>query len=798
MLGAAQKLHLEQTLRNSNASALVLVNPSIWLSDQAGGDNSIDSWGRFRTEREELVQILGDTGWLDRMVMLQFDKHALSISSGPANPWGGFPVFMAASMDSHHATVPELSYDQGQSPGRQRYGTVRVHDSGHTIALQFTGYVMDQVWRTYTGYANVEPHVIGLNYAAGQVFEPFDPTDDDQRTANDITAERRGGAGERAQDDTGPMGVDTVGRYSRSETVNVVDDDHLGDQAGWMLHEGTVDAARFPRINQILTNPRMEHLRRGLARLDAGDGLTVDNPPPWLPPEQIGTVVEGYDERINTHEWETEYHTSPARIWEVGRVAPRIILNPNHDFETGVHGWEVTAFGVDPVHDVSHSYRGLSCLQVTPGAGSTGTTLRTRLDDSPRAYAGVEYHFSVWVWSAQGIQMYMSAEWLDADGETLGSPLLTPISSVPSGEWISMVGSAVAPQGSYRVRWNIRQTGDITPADVMRVDEAVISHGVVSDPSSPNRADTSGSYTGHDLSTEDTQVLVHTALGEDSGQRWINSVGPSVTHHHEFPFDVRMGGEVVRVTDSRSCGWDLFRSGRASGSWGTSDSGHEWTATTTAPTVVGTDTENQFGFMRLTSSTNTPRFQALGLDFEVADCDVVWSARTNQASTGSAQLPSLLMRRVDNNNYYRLRIHLNTTGSVSLSVTRGVNMIGDPVVLPPTIAYTPGPELDDRIMVRTRIIGHRVLGRAWRADHWEPSHWQIDRTIEEDPIEQGGFGFSASTFASYTGVDPEMRFRLEEVVAPQVFTVERSINTVVKEHPAGTALSLDRPAVLGL
>src|SRR5690606_23565457 len=144
--------------------------PSQWLSDQgdvrnvgisySGADYSSDSWWRFRRERAELVDLLGDLGWLDRMVMLQADKHALSMSSGPNNPWGGFPLFMFASLDASYSDHPEGQYDMGQSPGRGRYGTLRVVDSGHTIALHGTGYIGDTVWRSYTAYAHVEPRVL--------------------------------------------------------------------------------------------------------------------------------------------------------------------------------------------------------------------------------------------------------------------------------------------------------------------------------------------------------------------------------------------------------------------------------------------------------------------------------------------------------------------------------------------------------------------------------------------------------------------------------------------------------------
>lgn len=109
-------------------------------------------------------------------------------------------------------------------------------------------------------------------------------------------------------------------------------------------------------------------------------------------------------------------------------------------------------------------------------------------------------------------------------------------------------------------------------------------------------------------------------------------------------------------------------------------------------------------------------------------------------------------------------------------------------------------------MVRTRVIGHRVLGRAWRhqlsnvADQVrEPATWQIDRTIDEEgPVDEGSVGFTASTFGDWEGADPELRFQLLEIVTPQRFMVDRSVNGVVKDHPAGEGVSLAHPAIIGL
>lgn len=795
MLGADQKRWMERVLRNSNASALVWIMPSIWLSDQAGGDSSVDSWGRFRHEREELVDLFGDTGWLGRMVQLTADKHALSISSGPGNPWGGFPVFMFASMDSHHGTVPERQYDVGQSPGRQRYGTLRVVDSGHTIALHGTGYVNGRVWRSHTGYAHVEPRVLALDYARGQTFEPLEPTDDDQHLANDVTVQRRDGGEAQQEDITGPLGVNTVGRYSTSDTVNVRADDELDNQAGWRLHLGTVDEARYPTIAQHLTNTRMEPLQRDIAAQDVGDAITIANPPPWLPPEPIQAVVEGYDEELSTHDWRIEYNASPASIWRVGVAAPRLVLNSNHSFESGIHGWE--GLNASLTHTREQARRGTGSMLQTPNGVSTVARAHTTVADSPRVFAGVEYTFSAWLMSPTGHDVDMTVQWFDEAGSQLGFPYIVPATPLPAGVWTLVSGSAVAPEGAYRLSWYINQRPLPAATDLLYIDEAIISDGSSPGMSRPNRLDTSGSLLVRDVDETSTELIVHSIQDAVLGARWINSEGPTVTHAHEFPFDLRLGGEVVRATGCEPGAWDEFRSARPAGSWGTTDSGQPWVDTTLPDTTLSTSTTDQYGAVMLTADPQFVRQQVLDLDFDAPDCEVLWTVRTNQTASGTALLPSLLMRQIGLNDYYRCRLHLNPNGTVSLSATRGVTQIGGTVNLP-RLTYTPSAALDDRIMVRTRLIGHRILARAWAAANPEPTHWQLDVTVTIDTIDAGGFGFTASAFTGYTGTSPELRYQLLEVVTPQRLTVDRSVNRVVKSHDAGTPVSLAWPAVLGL
>lgn len=826
MLGEQQKRWLERILRNSSAQALVWVMPSQWLSDQgdvrnvgisySGADYSSDSWWRFRRERAELVDLLGDLGWLDRMVMLQADKHALSMSSGPNNPWGGFPLFMFASLDASYSDHPEGQYDIGQSPGRGRYGTLRVVDSGHTIALHGTGYIGDTVWRSYTAYAHVEPRVLALDYAKGQTFDPLEPTDDDQNLLNDFTAQRTDGSEIRYEKTDGPLSVQEppqgVGRYSGSGEFNVHSNDDLPSIAGWQVHKGTVDEARIPNLHINLTNPRMEELRTSVAGVEPGDKITVANPPAWLPPEPIEVIAEGYEEELSTHEWHIEYNASPARIVEVATVAPQVVLNRNHSMEVTPYGWQRPG-GASLWISRDYAYQGEFSLKLVPDGTTETTRVIARPEDAPRVYAGVEYEFSVWVLSPTGYAMDLSVQWLDVNNTQIAFVIVVPSTPIPAGVWTRLVGRAVAPEGAYRARPSINQRNTPSPSDVMYVDEVIFSEvGVSPGADAPNRADTSGSILQVPVDESDTEFIVATVQDEHSGARWINSRGLTETHAYEFPFNLRLGGEVVQVTACEPAGWDDFRSPRPSDSWGTSPSGHAWVDTTVPDTRLGTSTSGLYGFVQLLDNPQTVRLQTLDVGFPVQDCEILWTVRVDATASGTALLPSLVLRYQSATNYYRCRLHLNTDGTCSLSVARGTTQIGAAVNLP-MLTYTGSAAFEDRIWVRTRLIGNRVLARAWRQvdltgegglgagldwRYQEPQHWQIDREITTDPIPEGQVGFAASAFAGNTNTSPELRFQLVEIVTPQRMTVVRSVNGVVKGHGAGTRVGLNRPAIIGL
>jgi hypothetical protein len=323
LLGSAQKTWMEgllATARDDGAEALVWQSPSRWV----GGE---DTWSDFLYERLEMVQLFGDTGWLDRMVMVTADMHALSICSGPHNPYGRFPMFMFAGMDAGAWSTSATDYDIGSVAGRRQYGTMRVQDSGHTIALTGTGYRDGTEMMRHTAYIQATGRIFALDYAAGHISDPFEPTDDDQKLRNEITARRTDGGEYTYAKTTGPQNTgdpaedaDAVGVYDEGIEVNVADDTQLPDQASWRVFLSTVDEDRYPLVRvDLAANP---DLADDLTGLSPGDRITIANPPEWLAPGTIELIAEGGTEPIgHPNDWDMQLNASPGTPWLVAYVA---------------------------------------------------------------------------------------------------------------------------------------------------------------------------------------------------------------------------------------------------------------------------------------------------------------------------------------------------------------------------------------------------------------------------------------------------------------------------------------------
>jgi Domain of unknown function (DUF5047) len=134
MLGDAQVTWLEDQFTNTTAEAIIWLMPNQWL--RTGGE---DTWAVFSFERDYLAQLVIDRGWDKKLVMVNADRHAIKMMQ--TQPWGGWPVMVAAPLDaSGGSPVTDYPDGLGDDPGssHSQYGTVSVDDNGDRIQITMT------------------------------------------------------------------------------------------------------------------------------------------------------------------------------------------------------------------------------------------------------------------------------------------------------------------------------------------------------------------------------------------------------------------------------------------------------------------------------------------------------------------------------------------------------------------------------------------------------------------------------------------------------------------------------------
>jgi len=251
---------------------------------------------------------------------------------------------------------------------------------------------------------------LALDYPSGDLAS-IEPVEDDQTTRNDVTVERVGGASARAELTTGALSTlpppNGVGRYDEKIPVNVALDVVLPDQAGWRLHLGTVDEARYPVLGVNLASPALlgdPTATAAAQALDVGDRITVGNPPAWLPPDTIGQLAQGLTETLTRYQWEIAVNCSPASPWDVGIWGnPEILTLEQANFETSAGGWVGAGTPAPTVtQDASggsHPKQGAGALKtVWNGSGTFPQAQLTLAGMTPNA----NYEFASWLYVPTG------------------------------------------------------------------------------------------------------------------------------------------------------------------------------------------------------------------------------------------------------------------------------------------------------------------------------------------------------------------------------------------------------------
>ncbi|WP_069625324.1 hypothetical protein [Streptomyces niveus] len=179
---------------------------------------------------------------------------------------------------------------------------------------------------------------IGLQYLGRGVLENQSPTAvlaydtdlmpglmpaaDGLASANDVTVTRDGGSSGRAVLEEGRLSVLAppagIGPYPDSVSLSLHQDAQAVLHAGWLMHLGTVDEARYPVVNVALH--RNPELTSQVMALDSGARMQITGPPARFQPDTIDLLVQGYTETLSQYTWAFAFNCTPASPYTVGVV----------------------------------------------------------------------------------------------------------------------------------------------------------------------------------------------------------------------------------------------------------------------------------------------------------------------------------------------------------------------------------------------------------------------------------------------------------------------------------------------
>lgn len=296
------------------------------------------------------------------------------------------------------------------------------------------------------------------------------------------------------------------------------------------------------------------------------------------------------------------------------------------------------------------------------------------------------------------------------------------------------------------------------------------------------RVDTAGCELAEALDSTETGVdVLTTAL-----YRWVDSA----TYPSDFPFDVKTGGEVMRVTACTSWLRDTFTRTVASG-WGTPDTGSAWSTVGGGP-ATDYNVGSGYGVQTL-STVDTSRRTAMAAVHPDADiyCDIT----TSDLAVGDSLYGAATARMLDANNMYMARLEWTTGNAIILSVRKSVAGVQTQLgafTLPFThVAGT-------FVRVRFQLAGSNLRAKAWLASDPEPRVWAITATdtaiTAASQIGTRSIRVTGNTNAASVAV----RYDQFVVVNPQGFAVVRGANGVQIEHPSGQDIRLAQPVYVAL
>ncbi len=179
-------------------------------------------------------------------------------------------------------------------------------------------------YRPRTSLYNQDP-TLTLSYTGNHLSQVPRPVDDLSFVKNvvDVTNASTSGTA-RASVAEGTMSTaeppEGIGEYGDPVTVNIASDTDLPDQAGWRLHLGTVDEARYPQISVNLARAPFvadPALRTQVLAVRPGHRIVLQGPLPVPPSDDISLMGLGYAETIDNFQHRLTFNCQPESPWRV-------------------------------------------------------------------------------------------------------------------------------------------------------------------------------------------------------------------------------------------------------------------------------------------------------------------------------------------------------------------------------------------------------------------------------------------------------------------------------------------------
>lgn len=386
-------------------------------------------------------------------------------------------------------------------------------------------------YRDRTSLVNQTPRLeldAGLNDLA---IEP-EPTDDDQQLINQFEAVRENGSSFLARDEASITQFDL---YDDSREFNVWMDNQLPSLAQWILHLGTVDEMRFPALDMQLANTPIHIDNLLTMRNDLGSRVMVKHEIPQLIGNEIDVQVIGWSETISENLWSITFNTRPNKPWIVGvfehDFSESEIINSNPNVELSIDGWE--ALNGTIAHSDAFAQSGSFSIELTPdntGEAQIVQTIATASDVTP----GKTYRLSAWIRLTNvPLDCGLLFTTFDADFDPTVNDFGPLTTNVPIDTWTLLSYTTTAPEGVVQGIIKVRFLGALTNADVVYGDLITLTESVVTG----NRFGPIDSELTAGFDEVDNLFDVDT----NSGPLW--TIDPS-----DLPFDIKVAGEVMRVT----------------------------------------------------------------------------------------------------------------------------------------------------------------------------------------------------------------------------------------------------------